>query len=485
MHPVSARAFTCGVAFALLGLGLGQRGAAAVPGVGIVTTVAGTVLSPGFSGDGGPATSAQLSGVRDVAVGPDGTLYLSDMANHRVRKVTPNGVISTIAGTGARGFSGDGGPARSAKLNQPHNLALAPGASALVVADAGNARVRRIDLGSGLITTVAGTGVAGYNGDARPAIAAQLNWPAGVSFTATGDLLISEPSGHRVRRVDSRGVISTIAGNGIAGDSGDGGLASSAKVSGPRSAIEAPDASIYVGEETGNRVRRIAPDSTISTVVGTGVSGFSGDGAVATRATISDARDLAIWGGGLFIADRDNGSVRRVDLASQIITTVAGSGVRGWVGSGLPATQTQFGFVRGIDIVGGVLSIAEDNAAVHRVQLAGDATSPSASSQLGVVGSASAPGSTSTPPVATRVGVGSLRRASVLAINVDPDLGRRNYRVVVQRLVNGKWRTWMIRRTVGARERMMLNPPRGKYRVQVPKQFGFGGSLSDVVGLRK
>jgi RHS repeat-associated protein len=279
---------------------------------GIITTVAGTGQF-GFSGDGGPATQAQLNQPGGVSIARDGSLYIADRLNSRVRRVTPDGIISTVAGTGVGSFGGDGGPAIEARLSQPVDVAVGPDGS-LYIAD-GNHRVRRVGT-DGTITTVAGNGQVGLpGGDNGPATQARLG--AGLLGVAVGadDNLYISASG-RVRRVTPDGIITTFAGNG-AGSHGDGGPATQAGM-GAIGVADGPDGSIYISDQANNRIRRVGADGIISTVAGNGLSGFSGDGAPATQAAMSPV-DVAVGpDGSLYIADGNR--VRRVGPALPGIT---------------------------------------------------------------------------------------------------------------------------------------------------------------------
>ncbi|MGH8909881.1 MAG: caspase, EACC1-associated type [Egibacteraceae bacterium] len=298
---------------------------------GTITTLAGTGTR-GFSGDNGPATAAQLNSPLGVAVDVAGNLYIVDTSNARVRRVdsSSGGVITTVAGNGTPGFSGDNGPATTAQLMGPRSVAVAADGN-LYIADFGNHRVRRVDLSSGgVITTVAGNGTAGFSGDGGPATEAQLNYPAGVAVAADGNLYIADNGNHRLRRVDlSSGMITTVAGNGTQGFSGDGGPATEAQLNSPVG-VGVAVGTIYIADRGNERVRRVDLSSggVITTVAGNGTQGFSGDGGPATAAQLNTPRDVAVDAAGtLYIADYDNHRVRRVDPSSGgIITTVAGGG---------------------------------------------------------------------------------------------------------------------------------------------------------------
>jgi len=225
---------------------------------GEVTTVAGTG-EPGFSGDGGPATEAQLNGVQDLAFDQDGNLYIADEFNNRVRKVSPSGVITTFAGTGEPEFSGDGGPAIEARFSGTSGLAVDQ-AGNIYIASAGDGRVRVVDR-SGTIETVAGGGKKGVLAEGRPATEARLLWPRGVWVDAEGNLYIADAGarglGPRVRKVDPSGIITTVAGNGEQAFSGDGGVGIEASLDQPLGVTLGPDGALYIADFENARVRKV------------------------------------------------------------------------------------------------------------------------------------------------------------------------------------------------------------------------------------
>jgi serine/threonine-protein kinase len=280
---------------------------------GIITTIAGTGIA-GYSGDGGLATTAKLNAPLHVVAKPDGSVLIADTLNNRVRLISPFGTITTIAGTGTAGYSGDGGQATSAQLDSPVGLALAADGS-VVIADNDNDVVRRV-APDGVISTIAGTGTAGYSGDGGPGTGAQLRDPYGLAVAADGAVLIADTGNDRVRRLAPDGIITTVAGNGVDGNGGDGGPATAAELDTARGIAAAPDGSLLIADSSGDRVRRVAPDGIISTIAGTGVGGYSGDGVPAVAAKLNAPTDVAVTaGGGLLIADNWNHRVRWVDTA--------------------------------------------------------------------------------------------------------------------------------------------------------------------------
>ncbi len=287
----------------------------AAVGVGAATnniaTVAGTGTA-GFSGDGNAATSAQLNGPAGVAASADGGFLIADTSNDRVRRVSPAGTISTVAGNGTAGFSGDGGAATSAQLNGPFGVA-ASADGGFLIADTINERVRRVSP-AGTISTVAGNGTAGFAGDGGAATSAQLNFPVEVAASADGGFLIADTSNDRVRRVSPAGTISTVAGTNTGGCSGDGGAATSAQLSVPVEVAASADGGFLIADASNNRVRRVSPAGTISTVAGNGTAGSAGDGGAATSAQLDFPAGVAATADGDYlIADSENNRVRRVD----------------------------------------------------------------------------------------------------------------------------------------------------------------------------
>jgi sugar lactone lactonase YvrE len=298
---------------------------------GIITTVAGDGTT-GSNGDGGPATSAQLYHPEGVAVDSTGSFFIADYSNNRIRKVTSEGIISTVAGNGTKGYSGDDGPATSAQLNGPMGVAV-DSAGNLFIADYGNSRIRKVT-SEGIISTVAGNGTKGYSGDAGPAVSAKLNGPTGVTVDSAGNVLIADYSNNRIRMVNPAGVISTIAGNGTTGFGGDGGPATSAQFYYPEGIAVNSAGNLFIADSSNNRIRMVNPAGIISTVAGNGSGGYGGDGTSATSATLYGPTGVAVdSAGNLFIADYSNQRIRMVDPAG-VISTVAGNGTKGYGADG-------------------------------------------------------------------------------------------------------------------------------------------------------
>lgn len=336
----------------------------AVAAPGDISTVAGNGIA-GYSGDGGPAASAQLSLPHGVAVDASGNLYIADVYNHRVRKVDTGGTITTVVGNGGAGYSGDGGPATAASLYWPVFVAI-DAVGNLYITDSGTASIRKVDA-SGIITTIAGNGIPGYSGDGGLATSASFNWPFGVVVDASGNVYIADLWNHRIRRVDTSGMVTTIAGNGVSGYSGDGGLATSASINAPYGIDIDDDGNIYIGDHYNGRIRKVDTAGIITTVAG---GGSGGDGGPATAASLNGPEGVAVdESGNIFIADHYNGRIRKVDTAG-IITTVAGVGPWGYSGDGGPATLANLSGPSGIavDAVGNIFIADSYNNRVRKVQ---------------------------------------------------------------------------------------------------------------------
>jgi hypothetical protein len=289
--------------------------------LGRLRTVAGTG-DAGFSGDGGPARAAQLQFPTRVARTAGGALLITDNGNHRIRRVSRSGTITTVAGIGMGGFSGDGGPATSARLAFP-SVAIGTTGGGVLIADNGNHRVRRVSP-SGTITTVAGVGTAGFSGDGGPASQAKLNSPTSVAVIR-GGFLIADKDNHRVRHVSPSGIITTVAGAGTAGFSGDGGRATMAELRSPVDVVASPAGDFLIADSGNATIRRVSR-GRISTVAGTGRPGFNGDGNAAASAQLASPSGIATRrDGGIVIADTGNNRLRLVSPAGTILT-LAGCG---------------------------------------------------------------------------------------------------------------------------------------------------------------
>lgn len=304
----------------------------------IISTYAGTGTE-GYSGDGGPAINAEMNQPVSLARDAAGNIYIGEGNGNVIRKVDPSGIITTFAGTGVAGYSGDGGPATAAQFSGPDGLTFDSNGN-LYVADFGNNVIRKINT-AGIVTTIAGTGIAGYSGDGGPASAAQFHFPRDMRFDAAGNMYICDWLNYVIRKIDVAGIITTIAGTGIAGYTGDGGPATVALIGLPyRSCFDAAGNLFFV-DGTNNCIRKIDLAGIITTVVGNGTAGFSGDGGPAIDALLSMPTALTFdIAGKMYIADRGNDRIRNIN-ALGIINTVCGNGTAGETGDGGPAIDAE------------------------------------------------------------------------------------------------------------------------------------------------
>jgi sugar lactone lactonase YvrE len=328
-------------------------------------------------GDGGPAKSAGFCSTTDVALDTAGNMYIADAGiycggpgGNTVRKVDKDGIITTVAGTEEPGFSGDGGPATKAQLNVPIAVA-ADQEGNLYISDENNFRIRKVDK-DGIITTIAGTGKEGYSGDGGPATSAKLTDPGGIAFDAEGNLYLADYTS--VRKVDPSGTITTVAGTGKAGFSGDGGPATEAQLTAYDVALDR-NGNIYISDTENQRIRKVDQDGIITTVAGSGDKGYSGDGGPATEAALRGPVGIAVDGeGNVFFADHHNTVVRKVDR-NGTITTFAGTGWSISTREKGPATEVSLNEPWGgpfVDRDSGILYIADTfNDRIRAVRLEG------------------------------------------------------------------------------------------------------------------
>ena len=318
----------------------------------------------GGTGDDEPATAADLLSPRDVIVDRTGNLFIADQFNHRIRKVDAlTGMITTIAGTGIGGYGGDGGPATSAKLYSPFGIAM-DGSGNLYIAEADNFRVRKVDASTGVITTFAGNGTEGFSGDGGPAAAASLGQVLGIAIDPSGNVFIADPLNLRIRRVDAATQrITTVAGGGNTSDIGDNGPATSAQLSLAEGVATDSTGNLYVADTGHHRIRKIdASTGIITTIAGSGTIGFGGDGGPAVAAAMTYPSRVAVDSrGDVFVADTRNHRIRRIDALTKVISTVAGSGDNGFSGDGGAAVDAKLSYPEGIAIdAAGTIYVADN-----------------------------------------------------------------------------------------------------------------------------
>ena len=353
----------------LNGIGTGPQ-VALTPGT--ISTVAGNGTQ-GYLGDGHAATSAELYNPTGVALDSAGNIYIADQNNQRIRKVDTSGNISTVAGNGTPGYNGDGGVATSAELYDPTGVAV-DSAGNIYIADYFNNRIRKVDASTGKISTVAGNGTQGYNGDGEAATSAKLFSPAGVAVDSAGNIYVSDEANNRIRKVDvSTGKISTVAGNGTLGYNGDGGVATSAELWNPMGEAVDSAGNIYISDYGNNRIRKVdASTGNISTVAGNGTQGYFGDGGAATSAELYSPASVAVdSAGNIYILDLYNNRIRKVDVSTGKISTVAGNGTGGFSGDGSAATSAEINYPWGVtvDSAGNIYIADTGNNSIRKVNV--------------------------------------------------------------------------------------------------------------------
>ena len=303
----------------------------------------------GYSGDGGPALKAQLRMPAGLHYDKQGNLYIADRENHRVRKVSPDGTITTVAGTGEAGFSGDGGPAVQARLNLPSGVTTDSKGN-LYISDRSNDRIRVVDP-QGIIRTFAGNGKDGYDGDNKPALKASLDKPFGIETDAKDNLYIADRGNNRIRKVSPAGIITTVAGDGGFYFIGDNGPAYRASIAHPTDIALDPQGNLYIADRNNNRIRMVDTLGMIRTVVGTGQQDYNGDSEVARETNLNKPFAIALDPEGhLLIVDRSHYRIRRVDPMGSQVETIAGNGEKLFGGDGGPATGARLSFPHGIDV---------------------------------------------------------------------------------------------------------------------------------------
>ncbi len=339
-----------------------------------VTTLVGTG-EPGMS-------QTQVNNPYGMAIGPDGDLYFAEVGNNAIRKINlETKEITTIAGTGEKGYTGDGGPAIEATLAAPHELVFDDNGD-MYIAERDNNVIRKIDMSTGTISTVAGTGEAGFSGDGGPATEAVLRQPHSIVLDLDGTLLICDIGNHRIRRLDPKtGIIDTWAGTGETLPTPDGAPIAGTPVTGPRTFVIAPDGDLYLALREGNAIYRIDRETqTYHHIAGTGENGMTGDGGPATQATfgakpgspfaarLAGPKGLAYGSdGSLYIADTESHAIRKIDLDTNIITTVLGTGDKGDGPEGKAPRETMLNRPHGVLFANGVLYVADSEN--HRIRI--------------------------------------------------------------------------------------------------------------------
>jgi sugar lactone lactonase YvrE len=341
---------------------------------GTISTIAGSGTQ-GYLGDNGPAINAEIYNAASVATDNFGNIYFADSANSRIRKVAAStGIISTVAGNGTSAFSGDGGPATSASLYSPTGVAIDANGN-LYIADTENSRIRKVNAATGIISTVAGTGTTGFSGDNGIATSATLSSPCGLAVDAAGNLYFADIYNVRVRKVAaSTGIITTVAGNGTAGVAANGVPATTTMLWSPQSVAVDFSGNVYIADGA-NVIYRVGTDGLIMVAAGTesidyiGPNTFSGDNGPAINATISVPHQIAVdAGGNVYFADNGNDRIRKITATTGIISTVAGNGNAGYSGDNGPATAAAIGGARGVAVdASGNLYIADGNSRIRKV----------------------------------------------------------------------------------------------------------------------
>jgi sugar lactone lactonase YvrE len=319
-----------------------------------------TLIGNGTAGFSG----TQVSNPYGMAIGPDGALYFCDLDNQRIRRLDlKNKKLTIVAGNGEKGYRGDGGPAVAASLNMPHELRFDLRGD-LYVAERDNHVIRKIDMKTGVISTVAGTGERGFSGDGGPATQAHLNQPHSIAFDRDGTLLICDIGNHRIRRLRlDTGIIDTYAGNGETSPTPDGAPVHGTPLRGPRTIALASNGDLYVALREGNAIYRIdAKTQTFHHLAGTGKQGHSGDGGAASDAELAGPKGLALGGNNsLYLADTESHTIRKIDLKSGVISTVLGTGERG-DGPQADPLQCKLSRPHGLLFANGVLYVADSEA---------------------------------------------------------------------------------------------------------------------------
>jgi len=322
----------------------------------VIGTLAGDGIA-GYTGDGGVVMRSEFDLPVGLAIDKVGNVYIADQVNNRVRKITLTGVISTVAGSGEKGYAGDNGPATAAQLSLPAGVAI-DNIGNLYIADGGNYRIRKVDA-NGIIVTIAGKSTGRYNGDNWPATDAAIGFATGVALDGPGNIYITDVEHQRIRKISPDGIITRYAGSMHAGYSGDSGTAVKAELNIPWGITANKEGEVIIADEANNRIRKISASGVITTIAGTGAPGYTGDGGMAIHATLDSPTQVIFdTAGNLFIADGANNCIRKVD-ANGIITTFAGTGKSGYTGDGGPATEAMLSDPAGMAWFGNTLYFSD------------------------------------------------------------------------------------------------------------------------------
>jgi hypothetical protein len=352
---------------------------------GIITSIAGNGKS-GFSGDGGIATAATFNAINSVAADKLGNLFIADTYNYRVRKVNVDGIVSTVAGNGGGAFdgSGDGGAATSAQIYRPSFLAVDALGNILIST---NFQIRKVTTGTGIINTIAGNGTGGYCGDGGPTAKAQFYHPVGVFEDSTGNTFLVDRENHRIRKITKTGIITTFAGNGKGGFSGDGSQATTAQLNYPTSVAADAAGNMYITDHGNARIRKVSPTGIITTIAGTGVTGYNGDGPALLTKMFGPDGITVDKSGNILFADQYNMRIRKITPAGTIVT-LAGNGVAGFGGDGGPALQASLNWPKDvkIDKAGNLLIADRKNRRIRKITTAGIITTIAGSGSEGYSG---------------------------------------------------------------------------------------------------
>jgi len=342
-----------------------------------IISVAG-ITTEGYLGDGGLASHCALHWPEAIALDETGAIYIADGDNNVIRKINGSGIISTVvgsgfeSGTGTGGYGGDGGPASAARLFYPSGVAF-DAAGNMYIADRKNSRVRMVTA-AGIISTFAGTGVPGFSGDGAAASAAKLDSPTRVTVDGAGNVYIADAGNHCIRQVNTSGTINTVAGTGgTPGFNGDGGAASSALLNSPQDMALDPSGIMYIADYNNNRIRKVDLSGNISTFAGIGYPGYSGDSSEATVANIFEPSGIATdAAGNVYFSDFANARVRKINAATGVITTLAGNGTQSYGGDGGPAKSAEIYFPQGLAInsAGGVYLADKGNNRIRYISSA-------------------------------------------------------------------------------------------------------------------